>query len=126
MKFFVDECLSPRLARRLNELGLDAIHPLNVGRRGAADHIVLATCVEENRILVTENARDFRALIGRLEMHPGLVILPSIDREGTWRLLEAVLVFLGRQPNARDYMFNRVLEVSEDGTIESYQLPRPD
>src|ERR1700730_4589531 len=74
---------------------------------------------------------DPRALIGRLDMHPGLIILPSIDREGTWRLLEAVLYFLGQQEDPRDYMFNRVLEVSEEAIIKSDQLPperasRPD
>ncbi|MBX9841731.1 MAG: DUF5615 family PIN-like protein [Xanthobacteraceae bacterium] len=123
MKFFIDECLSPILAKRLNERGIDAFHPLNVGRRGEQDHTVLTRCLEEDRILVTENAQDFRRLIGRVEMHPGLVVLPSIDREGTWRLLNAVLDFLDRQEKPRDYMFNRVLEVSEDGTIIACQLP---
>jgi hypothetical protein len=94
-----------------------------VGSRRSPDHAVLARCVDEDRILITENARDFRALIGRLDMHPGLIILPSIDREGAWRLLEAVLYFLGQQEEPRDYMFNRVLEVSEEAIIKSYQLP---
>jgi hypothetical protein len=94
-----------------------------VGSCGSPDHAVLARCVDEDRILITENARAFRALIGRLDMHPGLIILPSIDREGTWRLLEAVLYFLGQQEDPRDYMFNRVLEVSEEAIIKSYQLP---
>jgi hypothetical protein len=74
---------------------------------------------------VTENARDFRKLVGRVEMHPGLIILPSIDREGTWRLMELVLRELEKQGNGRDYMFNRVLEVGEDGRIHSYNLPPP-
>ena len=122
MRFFVDECLSPTLARRLNELGFDAFHPLDIGRRGEPDHRVLSRCVEEDRILITENARDFRGLIGRVDMHPGLVILPSIDRAGTLRLLEAVLHFLKQESNPRDYMFNRVLEVGEDGAIRAYRL----
>jgi predicted nuclease of predicted toxin-antitoxin system len=122
VRFFVDECLSPTLARRLNELGFDAFHPLDIGRRGEPDHRVLSRCVEEDRILITENARDFRGLIGRVDMHPGLVILPSIDRAGTLRLLEAVLHFLKQESNPRDYMFNRVLEVGEDGAIRAYRL----
>jgi hypothetical protein len=32
VKFFVDECLSRALARRLNEHGFDAFHPLDDGR----------------------------------------------------------------------------------------------
>jgi predicted nuclease of predicted toxin-antitoxin system len=123
VRFFVDECLSSALARRLNELGFDAIHPLDVGRRGELDHTVLKRCVEEDRILITENARDFRGLIGRIDIHPGLVILPSISRAGTLRLVEAVLRFLGEQPDPRNYMLNRVLEVGEDGAIAEYKLP---
>lgn len=123
MKFLIDECLSPTLAKRLSDSGIDALHPLHVGRRGERDHKVLAWCLEEDRILITENARDFRALVGRTEMHPGLIIFPCIDREGTWRLLRAVLNFLGVQENPRDYMFNRVLEVDGRGTIRSYLLP---
>ncbi len=56
-------------------------------------------------------------------MHPGLIIFPSIDREGTLRLLELVLQFLGRQKDGRDYMFNRVLEVGKDGAIATFQIP---
>jgi len=84
---------------------------------------VLKRCVEEDRILITENARDFRGLIGRIDIHPGLVILPSISRAGTLRLVEAVLRFLGEQPDPRNYMLNRVLEVGEDGAIAEYKLP---
>ena len=123
MKFFVDECLSPVLARRLNTLGIDAFHPLDVGRRGERDDMVLARCVAEDRTLITENAKDFRGLVGRLDVHPGLIVFPAIDREGTWRLLSAVVDFLVQQENPRDYMFNRVLEICEDGTIRSSQLP---
>lgn len=124
MKFFIDECLSPRLARFLNDQGIDALHPLDVGRRGEADHRVLARCVAEDRIIVTENARDFRGLVGRVDMHPGLIIFPSIDRAGTLRLMGVVLDYLRKQPNGRDYMFNRVLDVAEDGSIRAYELPR--
>jgi predicted nuclease of predicted toxin-antitoxin system len=94
VKFFIDECLSPALARRLNELGFDAFHPLDIGRRGEPDHIVFMRCIAEDRIVITENARDFRGLVGQADMRPGLVILPSIDRAGTLRLLDQVLRFL--------------------------------
>ena len=81
--FFIDECLSPTLAQRLCERGVNAIHPLQVGWRGKRGDIVLQRCIDEDRIIVTENAGDFRKLVSRIAMHPGLVILPSIDREGT-------------------------------------------
>jgi hypothetical protein len=38
VKLFIDGCLSPQLAARLNATGhYDAVHPLYVGRRGEPD-----------------------------------------------------------------------------------------
>ena len=61
MKLFFHESLSPELANRLNLTGrYDAIHPLHIGQRGQPDHKVLERCSVEDRVLVTQNARDFR------------------------------------------------------------------
>jgi predicted nuclease of predicted toxin-antitoxin system len=71
VRLFIDECVSPLLARRLNAAGLhEAVHPLDVGRYGEADHKVLERCLAEDRIIVTENARDFLRLLGQIELHP--------------------------------------------------------
>ena len=124
MKLFIDECLSPKLATRLNETGRhDAIHPLHVGWRGEPDHRVLQRCVAEDRTIVTENARDFRRLIGKTEIHPGLIILPSIDREGTWRLLEKAIAFLESQGNPADVIVNHVVEIDASGAFSLQPLP---
>ena len=48
----------------------------------------------EDRVIVTQNARDFRRLAARTELHPGLIILPFMDREGTWHLLQSAIAFL--------------------------------
>ena len=76
MQFFIDECISPQIAARLNESGHhSAVHPRDIGRRGDPDHVVLRNAIAEDRIIVTENARDFRGLVGKEELHPGLIIL---------------------------------------------------
>ena len=124
MKFFIDECLSPELAIRLNKTRRhDAIHPLHMGRRGEPDHRVLQRCISEDRTIVTENGRDFRRLIGKTEIHPGLIILPSIDREGTWRLLEKAIAFLESQGNPADVIVNQVLEIDASGAFSLQPLP---
>jgi predicted nuclease of predicted toxin-antitoxin system len=123
VKFFIDECLSPQLARRLNEWNIDALHPLDAGRRGEADHTVLKRCLDEDRVIVTENAADFRGLVGAEKVHPGLVILPAVDREGSWRLLQKVLTRLEMEADPRTFMVNRVVEVDQAGKIRVYQLP---
>ncbi len=125
MKFFIDECLSPLLARRLNESGdHEAIHPLDLGRRGERDDEVVERCLREDRVIVTENARDFRALLRTVELHPGLIILPAIDREGTWRLLRKVIDFLADQGDPMKIMVNHVAEVDASESIRLNSMPK--
>jgi predicted nuclease of predicted toxin-antitoxin system len=118
VRLFIDECLSPALAWLLNESGEhDAIHPRDVGRRGDPDHVVVRRCLDEDRVIVTENARDFRALLAGAELHPGLVILPAIDREGTWRLLCKVIDFLNAHGDPMKIMVNHVAEIDLQESI---------
>jgi predicted nuclease of predicted toxin-antitoxin system len=124
VRLFFDECLSPALARRLNASGLhDAVHPLDIGRRGESDRKVLERCLAEDRVIVTENARDFRKLVGQVELHPGLIILPAVDREGTWRLLQKVFDFLGSRGDPMQVMVNHVVEIDQSGSITITTLP---
>jgi predicted nuclease of predicted toxin-antitoxin system len=124
LKLFIDECLSPQLAVRLNATGRhDAVHPLHVGRRGEPDHRVLARCIAEDRVIVTENGRDFRRLVGNVDLHPGLIILPALERERTWALLRAALAFIEAQGKPMDVMVNHVLEVDESGAMRLVSLP---
>jgi hypothetical protein len=76
-------------------------------------------------VIVTENARDFRRLVGCAQVHPGLILLPAIDREGTWTLLRAALAFLEAQGNPADVMVNHVLEVDESGAITLFSMQSP-
>jgi predicted nuclease of predicted toxin-antitoxin system len=118
VRLFIDECLSPLLARRLNATGLhEAIHPLDVGRRGEPDYKVLERCLAEDRVIVSENARDFRALFRHHDLHPGLILLPAIDREGTWQLLQRVMEFLNARGDPMRLMVNHVMEIDTGGTI---------
>ena len=124
MRLFVDECLSPRIATRLNETGRhDAVHPLYVGRRGEPDHQILARCVAEDRVIVTENARDFRQLVAGADLHPGLMMLPSIDRDGSWRLLQAAIAFVEARGDPMNEMVNHVLEIDIAERITLSPLP---
>ena len=95
MRLFIDECLSPEIARRLNESGKHvAEHPLDFGGRGAPDYRVLQRCIALGFVIVTENALDFRALVGAEEIHPGPIVLPCVGRERSFALLRAAWVQL--------------------------------
>ena len=81
MSFLIDECISPSLGRHLNGSGLhDAIHPRDRGRLRDSDRDVFALAIREDRIIVTENAGDFRKLAASVELHPGPIILPPVAR----------------------------------------------
>jgi predicted nuclease of predicted toxin-antitoxin system len=118
VRLFIDESPPPDFALRLNATGaFDAIHPLHVGRRGEPDHRVLARCREEGRIIVTQNARDFRKLVGREADHPGLIILPGLGKSATWRLLQAALAFIASHGDPPALMQNHVLETPAEDAI---------
>lgn len=126
LRFFIDECLSPQIALRLNASGdHDAIHPLHVGRRGEEDSTVLARCVAEDRIIVTENGRDFRKLAAREPVHPDLILIPCVDRETSWRLLQAAIAHLHALDCGRpqDVVVNHVLQVDVTGGMTLKALP---
>jgi predicted nuclease of predicted toxin-antitoxin system len=99
MRFFIDECLSPVLASRLNETGLhDAVHPRDRGRLQDPDHKIVQDSIIDDRIIVTGNGRDFRLLLEYETLHPGLIILPAVTRDETWRLLELAFLRLKAAP----------------------------
>ncbi|UYN97225.1 MAG: DUF5615 family PIN-like protein [Enhydrobacter sp.] len=124
MRFFIDECLSPQLAHHLNATGdHDAVHPRDIGRLGEPDHAVLARCLAADRVIVTENAVDFRKLIGREELHPGLIVLPSVARDLSLRLLMDAISHLESLGQPSDVIVNHVLEVTEAGELTLSPLP---
>ena len=124
MRLFLDECLSPRIARALNSEGSHvAVHARDFGGLDTPDHGVLAPCIERDLVLVTQNARDFRSLVNARDIHPGLVILPFVGRARAETLLRAAIDFLSRYGDPMDAMVNHVLEVSVDGEIALSTLP---
>lgn len=126
MRFFIDECVSPSLSQYLNHGGLhDVIHPRDRGRLRDPDHVVFARAIEEDRIIVTENADDFRKLAARVDLHPGLIILPSVARAEAQRLMDLVIAHLteagGERP--QDLLVNSVLIITLKGDIRIDPLP---
>ena len=126
MRFFIDECVSPSLSHHLNKSGLhDAIHPRDRGRLREPDRLVLARAIAEDRIVVTENADDFRKLAAGVDLHPGLIILPSIARLEAQRLMDLVIDHLLRVNAERpqDVLVNSVLTITGARSIRIEPLP---
>jgi predicted nuclease of predicted toxin-antitoxin system len=127
VKFFIDECISPSLSRHLNASGLhDAIHPQDRARLREPDHVVFARAIAEDRIVVTENADDFRKLAAGVDLHPGLIILPSVARSEAQRLMDLAIEHLSglNADRPQDAAVNSVLTVTATGKIRWEPFPR--
>lgn len=118
MRLFLDERISPRIALGFNDEGDHVVlHPRNDGGLGDPDHRVLDWCINHDLVLVTQNGHDFRNLAVRQDIHPGLVVLPNVERAQTESLLRAAVAYLIREGDPMDAMVNRVLEVTERGEM---------
>lgn len=115
VRLFLDECISPAISRALNAEGAHFVmHPRDFGGLGAPDREVLARCVQQDLVLVTQNARDFVGLVSVQDIHPGLIILPCVGRVRSERMLRAVIEQLSKRGDPMEVMVNRVLEVTAD------------
>ena len=90
---------------------IEARHVAHVGRAGWKDWNVTRYARENDLILVTNNASDFRQLYAAEALHAGLVILlPNVGRDLQQRLFRAALDELATTGEP----VNRVLEVDLD------------
>lgn len=123
MKFLIDECLHTSIVAVAQAHGHDCFHVNWLGLSGETDWDLMPRIIEEDFTFVTNNARDFRKLYGKEELHAGLVIivpqvLPAQQRE----LFALILQDLA---GAQD-MVNEVIEVTldgEDAVLTRYSLP---
>ena len=100
------------------------MHPRDFGGLGQPDHAVLQRCLDEDLVLVTANARDFRALVASEDVHPGLIVLPCLDRRESGTLLRVAIRYLSELGDPMQVMVNHVLEVSTDAEITLFPLNR--
>jgi len=78
MRFLVDECTGPAVAKWLLQQNLDVFSVYDE-IRGANDREVIQKAYEQNRILIT-NDKDFGELVFRVKMpHKGVILLRLED-----------------------------------------------
>jgi predicted nuclease of predicted toxin-antitoxin system len=128
MRFFVDEDLSPALVAECHRAGYDATCGRDRGMLGASDRAVTELCMDEDRILVTNNASDFLALAREAGLHPGLVVMPLAARsqERAWMAAAIESIEVEAKVASRDpaaMMVNRVVEIDEAGRCSHYDYP---
>jgi len=78
MRFIVDECTGPAVARWLSEKGYE-VFPVYEEARGTDDDSLIRKALEENWILIT-NDKDFGDKVYRdTHLHRGIVLLRLED-----------------------------------------------
>ncbi len=127
MKFLIDECLSPELVAIARARGHgESTHVTWLGMRSRKDSSIVRRAVADGYVLVTNNATDFRALLGREDVHAGLLcinVAPGLMSLGVQRRLFALALdrLSDREP------VNELLEITLDECkvihIERYDLP---
>jgi predicted nuclease of predicted toxin-antitoxin system len=123
-RFLVDENLSVLLPQTAHARGYEAIHINHYGLRQAKDWDILKIVAEEDWILVTNNAFEFRGRYQKLEVHPGVVfLLPAVPRLQQIELFSAALDVINWSPD----MLNTALDVTYAGSdiqVNRYVLPK--
>ena len=123
-RFLIDENLSPALVEPARRRGFEAMHVNYLGLRTETDWDLLKVIAEQDWVLVTNNAIEFRGRYRDIELHPGVIfLLPAVRRAEQLRLFEAALHHVSTDGD----MVNRALDVAFDrnraATVTAYDLP---
>ena len=112
MKFLIDECLSPQLATDARNRGFpESTHVTWLGLGSNEDWSIVRRAVHEGYVLVTNNTADFKRLIGREDIHAGLVCL-NVAAEAMSLPIQKRLFVLALDQLAHEEPVNEVLEIS--------------
>ena len=121
LRFLIDECCTPLLARDGQARGYDATHVAHRGYAGLADRDLLPLAVTGDYVLVTNNRADFLRLYRAVDLHPGLIIiLPSVSIAGQRTLFALALDAI--EARGGD-LVNTLVEAAVDGTVNFAPLP---
>ena len=123
-RFLIDENLSPALVEPARRRGFEAMHVNYLGLRTETDWDLLKVIAEQDWVLVTNNAIEFRGRYRDIELHPGVIfLLPAVRRAEQLRLFEAALHHVSTDGD----IVNRALDVAFDhnraAIVTAYDLP---
>ncbi|ULJ75697.1 DUF5615 family PIN-like protein [Rhizobium gallicum] len=123
MKFLIDECLHTSLVAVAQDHGHDCFHVNWLGLSGEADWDLMPRIVAGDFTFVTNNARDFRKLYSKEDLHAGLlIIVPQVLPVQQRELFTLILQELAETQD----LVNEVVEVTIEGDeaiLTRYALP---
>lgn len=121
VKLLIDEDLSPTVGAALRREGVDAVHVRDRGLLGAVDSVVLEAAYAEDRVLVTANVGDFRALAAARDVHCGIVLIEhgQMLRVEQVEIIRRVVAWLADHGD----LMNEALTVTIAGDLTVERLP---
>jgi len=120
LRFLVDECLHKDLVKIAHAAGYEAYHVVDFGKAGAKDYQLREIIVKEEFVFVTNNAKDFKRLLEKTELHPGLVIVvPNVRPSVQDELLRSALDEIAKLPS----LVNKVLEIWSNDDVRICEMP---
>jgi predicted nuclease of predicted toxin-antitoxin system len=123
-RFLVDENLSPALVEVAHERGFEAMHVNHLGLRTETDWNLLKVIAEQDWILVTNNAIEFRGRYREIELHPGVVFLvPAVLRAEQVRLFGAALDYVRARPDMVNCAVDVTFGPGREVVVTMYDLP---
>jgi predicted nuclease of predicted toxin-antitoxin system len=127
VKFLIDECLSPELVAIARARGHgESTHITWLGMRSRKDWSIVRRAITDGYVLVTNNATDFRALLGREEVHAGLVCINVAARLMSLNVYKRLFA-LALDRLSDHEPINELLEITLDERsvvhVERYDFP---
>ena len=120
MRFLVDECLHKGLVKVAHSAGFEAHHVVDLGKAGAKDYQLRELIVKEEFVFVTNNAKDFRRLFEKTQLHPGFVIVvPNVRPAVQDDLFRSALDEIAKLPS----LVNTAIEVWGKDDVRIYEMP---
>jgi predicted nuclease of predicted toxin-antitoxin system len=120
MRFLIDNCLSPIVARGLAQAGNDATHVGDYGLQSALDEEIFALAAKQDRILISADT-DFGNLLAlRREKRPSVILF---RRQTQRRPEEQVSLLLLNLPALREDLDTGAIVVFDQDRIRVRSLP---
>lgn len=136
MKFLIDECLSPELAKiAIDKEHGETTHIVWLGLAGHKDWELKPIILDGDWTFVTKNSVDFRGPRDKpgtkgqyadVAIHAGLICLngpPGMDLDMQIELFEQALVELDADPDLVNQVLEITLDDNDDLRVLRYALP---